>query len=212
MMCSVKPRFRGSRHQGILLVLLGMLLLAGCSLPLGSSPPQQAFLLETGTFTPLPARRATGKTLLVAVPEAAPGFDSNRIAYTREPLKLDYYNNSVWSDTPAKMLLPILVHAFETTGAFKAVISPPAPVLADLRIDVRVIRLQHELLTQPGQVRLTIRMEMVDIRKGQALGTQVFEAVEPVASEDAYGAARAANNAVRKVLADLLPFALQYAS
>ncbi len=191
-------------------MLSATLALGGCTLPQDRSPPAQSYLLEVGTFAAAPARRSSGKTLLVTVPKAAPGFDSNRIAYTREPPKLDYYRDSVWSDTPARMLLPILVRAFETTGAFKAVVAPPAPGLANLRVDVDVIRLQHEFMSRPSQVRLTARIKVVDLKSGHVLGTQVFEAVEPAPSENANGAARAANAAVRKVLDQMIPFALRY--
>lgn len=191
-------------------VLLAAITLAGCLLPQDNSPPPQTYLLEGGAFSPPTARRSSGKTLLVAVPKAAPGFDSNRIAYTKEPLKLDYYSNSVWSDTPAKMLLPIMVRAFEGTGAFKAVIAPPAPTLADMRVDVDVIRLQQEFMTQPSQVRLTARIKVLNMKSGHVLATQVFEVLEPAPSEDAYGAARAANAAVQKILGDMIPFALRH--
>lgn len=194
--------------EGMLLALLA--LSGGCTLPQDQSPPAQSYLLEVGTFAPAPARRASNKTLLVTVPRAAPGFDSNRIAYTREPPKLDYYKDSVWSDTPAKMLLPILVRAFEATGAFKAVVSPPAPGLANLRVDVDIIRLQQEFMTRPSQVRLMARIKVVDMKSGHVLGTQVFEAVEPAPSENANGAVRAANAAVQKVLEQMVRFALRY--
>jgi cholesterol transport system auxiliary component len=190
-------------------LLLATLALAGCLLPRDHTPPPQTYLLEVGDYAP-PVGRSSGKTLLVTVPGAAPGFDSNRIAYVREPPKLDYYHNSVWSDTPARMLLPILVRAFENTGAFRAVVSPPSPVLADLRVDVEVIRLVQEFMMQPGQVRLTARLKIIDMKSGIVLNTQVFEALEPVPSEDATGAARAANAAVRKILSEMMPFALNH--
>lgn len=196
----------GVRLAGLFLMTLA---LAGCLLPRDQTPPPQAYLLEIGDYAP-PVGRSSGKTLLVTVPGAAPGFDSNRIAYIREPPRLDYYNNSVWSDTPARMLLPILVRAFENTGAFRAVVSPPSPVLADLRVDVEVIRLVQEFMMQPGQVRLTARMKIIDMKSGIVLNTQVFEALEPVPSEDATGAARAANAAVRKILSEMVPFALNH--
>ena len=198
------------RLSGMATSLLAAITLAGCLLPQDNSPPPQTYLLEGGAFSPPTARRSSGKTLLVAVPKAAPGFDSNRIAYTKEPLKLDYYSNSVWSDTPAKMLLPIMVRAFEGTGAFKAVIAPPAPTLADMRVDVDVIRLQQEFMTQPSRVRLMTRIKVVDLKSGHVLGTQVFEAVEPAPSENANGAARATNAAVRKVLDQMVRFALRH--
>lgn len=198
---------RGKSHW--LAWALFALAVAGCALPQDSSPPPQAYLLEVSAFTPQPARRSSGKILLVAVSREAPGFDSNRIAYTREPPKLDYYKDSVWSDTPAKMLLPILVRAFEDTGAFKAVVSPPSPVLANLRVDVDVIRLQQEFMTTPSQVRLIARIKVVEMKSGHVLETRLFEAIEPAPTENAAGAARAANAAVRKVLSEMIPFALR---
>ncbi|RUQ29491.1 MAG: hypothetical protein EKK68_12100 [Candidatus Competibacteraceae bacterium] len=196
----------------IWIVFLAGLALAGCTLPQDNSPPPQAYLLDVGGFTPPPVRRVGSKILLVTVPKAAPGFDSNRIAYTKQPLKLDYYSKNVWSDTPAKMLLPVLVRAFEGTGAFKAVVSPPAPVLANLRVDVDVIRLQQEFNGPSSQVRFTARIKVVDMKSGHVLGTQVFEALEPAPSADAYGAAQAANAAVQKALGEMIPFALHYVS
>lgn len=198
---------RGKSHW--LAWALFALAVAGCALPQDSSPPPQAYLLEVSAFTPQPARRSSGKILLVTVSREAPGFDSNRIAYTREPPKLDYYKDSVWSDTPAKMLLPILVRAFEDTGAFKAVVSPPSPVLANLRVDVDVIRLQQEFMTTPSQVRLIARIKVVEMKSGHVLETRLFEAMEPAPTENAAGAARAANAAVRKVLSEMIPFALR---
>lgn len=190
--------------------LLAALTLSGCLLPRDSAPPQQSYLLEVTDFKSLPTQRPGDKILLVTVSKEAPGFDTNRIAYTREPLKLDYYQDSHWSDTPAKMLLPILVRAFETTGAFKAVVSPPSPSLADYRVDVDIIRLQQELMTQPSQVRFIARIKVLDMRNRHVLATRVFQAAESAPSENAYGAAQAANTAVRKVLEEMIPFALQY--
>ena len=197
------------KSSRLIWVLWALLALAGCALPQDSSPPQQAYLLEVGAFTPPPVRRSSGKILLVTVSKEAAGFDSNRIAYTREPPKLDYYKDSVWSDTPAKMLLPILVRAFESTGAFKAVVSPPSPVLADVRVDVDVIRLQQEFMTMPSRVRLITRIKVVEMKSGHVLETRLFEALEPAPSENAAGAARAANAAVQKVLGEMVPFALR---
>ena len=79
-----------------------------------------------------------------------------------------------------------------------------------MRVDVDVIRLQQEFMTQPSRVRLMARIKVVDLKSGHVLGTQVFEAVEPAPSEDANGAARAANAAVRKVLDQMVRFALRY--
>ena len=189
----------------ILLVLAG---LAGCALPGDSTPPAQAYLLTADGPVIKPATRASAKILLITPPRAAPGFDTNGMAYTRQPPKLDYYRDSVWGDTPARMLQPVLVNAFETTSAFKAVVTTAAPTLADLRVDVELLRLQQEFISQPSQLRLTVRTQIMAAASGQVLGTQVFDVAIPAPSEDANGAARAANTAVRTVLEQLVPFVL----
>jgi len=191
--------------------LFVLTILVGCTLPQDNSPPPQAYLLGGGEiFTPTPARRSSNKILLVTVSRDAPGFDSQRMAYTREPPKLDYYNDSIWSDAPAKMLLPLLVRAFEATSAFKAVVSPPSPVLADLRVDMDLIALQQEFMMLPSRVRLTVRIKVMDMKSGHVLGTQIFEVVEPAPSENAHGGAQAADAATRKLLGEVTAFVLSY--
>lgn len=192
------------------MLLVMLTALVSCTLPQNNSPPPQTYLLGEKIFSPTPVQSSSGKVLLVNVSQGAPGFDTRHIAYTRALPQLDYYNNSVWSDTPARMLLPILVRTFESTGAFKAVVSPPSPVLADLRVDVDLINLQQEFMTQPSQVRLTVRGKIVDMKSRQVLGTQIFQAVTPAPSENALGGAQAANAAVQQVLNEMVPFVLSY--
>lgn len=191
-------------------LLLLCLMLTGCTLPQDHAPPQQTYLLEVSNFpSVLATSKARRKVLLVNVSKGAPGFDSRNIAYTSAPPQLNYYRDSAWSDTPANMLLPILVQAFERTGAFKAVVAPPSPGLADMRVDVDVIRLQQELMKRPSQVRIVARLKVVDMRNRHVLDTRLFEAVAPAPSDDAAGAARAAQVALEQLLDEMLPFALK---
>ncbi len=150
--------------------------------------------------------------LQVAMPRAQPGFDTPYIAYTRAPLELDYYTKSQWADTPAKMLAPLVVTALESTGGFRAVVIPPAPSSASLRLEIDIIRLQQEFLQQPSRVRLTLRAKLFDVASRHVLGTQIFEAVANAPTENAYGGVQAANSAVQQVLQELQGFVLRYAA
>jgi cholesterol transport system auxiliary component len=143
---------------------------------------------------------------MVATPEAEAGFDSQRMAYTRTPLMLDYYTRSVWADTPARMLSPLVVRALEMTGALRAVVSAPAPVPVDLRLDLQLVRLQHEFFRVPSEVRLEVRAKLFDVRRGRVLATRLFERVMPAPTEDAYGGAQAASKATAALLEELAAF------
>lgn len=189
---------------------LGLIVgLAGCTPEiLRPGPgPSNIYVLDA-TLEPRPQIKTTDKVILVNTPDAQPGFDTRRIAYTRTPLSLDYYTQSVWADTPARMLGPLIVRALEKSGAFRAVVSAPTSAVADLRLDTAIVRLQHEFYQQPSQVSLTVRAKLLDVNSRQVLATRLFEVVESAPSEDAYGGVRAANQAVGRMLEDLTDFVI----
>ena len=191
-----------------LLCLVAIVLsISACSVLNPPSEPN-TYVLDARVDAP-PNIRRSQQVLLVALPRAEPGFDSLRIAYTRTPLALNYYSKSQWADTPARMLTPLLVRALEQSGRFRAVITQPTPALADLHLETQLIRLQQEFLQQPSQVRLTLRAQLLDNDQRRVIASQLFEAVAPAPSEDAYGGVQAANQAVAELLKQILAFVLK---
>jgi cholesterol transport system auxiliary component len=180
----------------------------GCTTLLGSQPIVQSYVLNA-TINPPKVSHPSDKVLLISEPRAEPGFDTPYIAYTEKPHALDYYIQSQWVDTPARMLLPLVVRAMEKSHAFKAVVIPPSVVPADLRLDIDLIRLQQDFLEHPSQVRLTLNASLINMDTNQVLGVQHFVAIEPAPSDNAYGGVQAANRAVAKVLEELVAFVLK---
>ena len=200
------------------LMAVGMALLSLCACgSLGSSataPTSYYTLSKAGPITqpvatvsaPLSSRTPA---LVINPPHAAAGFDSPRIIYLSQPLKLEYFANSEWVDPPARMIGPLLLAATERSTAFRAVVLTPGAGSGDLRLDTLIVRLQHEFQTQPSQVRFTLRATLVDDKTRQVLAWREFEAVVPASSEDAYGGVLAANQAVKQVLDELTAFCAQ---
>ena len=147
--------------------------------------------------------------MVINPPHAAAGFDSPRIIYLRQPLKLEYFANSEWVDPPARMLGPLLLAAMERSAAFRAVVLTPGAATGDLRLDTLIVRLQHEFQSQRSQVRFTLRATLVDDKTRQVLAWREFEAVVAASSEDAYGGVLAANQAIETVLGELSVFCAQ---
>jgi cholesterol transport system auxiliary component len=198
---------------GLLLTLAG-----GCGLLSPTATPQPSFYsldgarIEVGAATRAPATLSqTAPTLIVNPPHAATGFDSQRIIYVRQAHKLEYYAHNEWADTPARMLAPLLVAAVENTGAFRAVVLTPSAAAGDLRLDTEIIRLQHEVRSQPSRVRFTLRAYLVDDKTRRVLAWREFDAAAPAASEDPYGGVVAANRAVQTVLEELSAFCAEAA-
>jgi cholesterol transport system auxiliary component len=162
----------------------------------------------------------TGKTLLVSIPKAAPGFDTPALLYICKNSKypgcdgseyeLKSYSESRWVDTPARMLLPLLVLRLEATEQFGAVLSAAtSPVACELRLDTEIVRLQQVFNTEPSQVHLVLRVQLLDMVARQVVATKVFNIVKSAPSENAQGGVRATNEAVIQLLDDLAKFVKQ---
>ena len=194
---------------------LAVLALGACSLLRPTATPAPTFYSldnapSAAPPTPLAAfptqTTVATLTLIINPPQAAAGFDSQRIIYVREPHKLDYFAHSQWVDPPARMLGPLLLAEIERSGAFRAVVLTPGAAAGDLRLDTEIIRLQHEFQTQPSRVRFTLRATLVENKTRHVLAGREFEAVAPASSDDPYGGVMAANQAVQTVLENLAQF------
>ncbi|HWR88400.1 MAG TPA: ABC-type transport auxiliary lipoprotein family protein [Acidiferrobacterales bacterium] len=189
-------------------VLTSVLLLAGCT---GLSAPQVAsqtiYVLEVQRATK-PAQVKRNLVLAIGEPQTRPGFDTPQMAYVQQPHELNYFVTSRWADTPARMLEPLLVQAMEQTGSFRAVVQTPGAVPADLRLDTELIRLQHDFVTRPSRVQLTLRAQLIDVRGQRVLAVKQFDESENAASDNAYGGVTAANRALQRMLDQLADFSV----
>lgn len=186
--------------------LLAGLLLAGCtglSTPQGSSP--NIYVLDALPAVP----KSTVKhdlVLAVNMPQARPGFETAQIAYLQQPHELNYFVNSRWTNTPARMLQPLLLEALEQSTGFRAVVRTASAIPADIRLDIEVIRLQHDFTTHPSRVQITLQAQLIDVRGKRVLAAQQFDATENADREDAYGGVSAANRLVQRVLGQVTEF------
>lgn len=195
-------------EMGGSLLLASILLLGGCSLlqPVKSTD-LNTYALDA-QFTH--ASNTTGDlTLLVSTPSARSGYDSARMIYLKKPHEIEYFSQNQWVDNPARMLAPLLLQALESTSKYRAVITARSAATADLRLDTEIIRLQHEFLTQPSQVHLTLRVQLLDLRNKTVLATREFDMLEVASSDDPYGGVLAANRALTRMLPQIAEFCIQ---
>lgn len=198
---------------GLLITLIG-----GCSAlrPTGTAQPAFYSLdnarAEAREVARVPtARLQTAPTLVVNPPHAASGFDSQHIIYVREPHQLEYYAHNEWVDTPARMVAPLIVAAVENSGTFRAVVLTPSAAVGDMRLDTEIVRLQHDLGSQPSRVRFTMRAYIVDNTTRHVLALREFDETIAAQSESPYGGVVAANRAVQAVLEQLAGFCTEAA-
>ena len=190
--------------------LLGLCgLLASCSL-FGSkqAPLVTTYALEMNAASnaamgsPMPSRHV----LLIEVPRAVPGYDSTHMVYVRKPMQQESYAYSVWTDTPAHMLAPLLRTQLAQCGGFGAVLLIPSAAKADLRLDSTILRLHQDFLQTPSVVRFGMQLTLMNNVTREVLAVHTFDVIEPAHSEDAAGGAEAANAAVQQGLQQVAAF------
>lgn len=183
-----------------------MFALAGCAgLHSAGTEPLHTYLLEA-QFDRVERVRPIPLTLAVSPPRAAPGYDTARMAFMRQPYALEYFAKNRWADTPAKMLGPLLVRALEQRSEYGAVAPATGMIKGDVRLDVEIILLQQEFTSSPSRLHLMLRAQLVEQASRRVLATQVFEAFENAPSDDPYGGVVAANRALPRLLEQIAGF------
>ena len=196
---------------------MALLLLGGCSslLPTPAAPPS-LFTLDDGTSAPAsptsrPAPNAALATLIINTPKAAAGYGTSHIVYARRTHEIEYFAFSLWVDTPAQMLTPLIVRAVERTGAFQAVLAAPTAASSRFRLDTEIIRLQQDFSTSPSRVRLTLRAVLIDTTTKAVVARREVDASVASRSEDTYGGVIAAQTVTQRVLTELATFCAEVA-
>lgn len=151
-------------------------------------------------------RRGCG-LLLVSSPLSAPGTSTANMLYTREQGRLDYYANSRWIDSPARMVQPLLLQKLGSSGLFEDVLTSPAPVDADLRLQTEILALRQVFKPddpRASQEQLSIRFSLFDLKRRQLLENFILDIEEPATRADAIGGVAAANRAFARLLDELV--------
>lgn len=198
-----------SGPQRRLLSLALAAVLAGCALGPVVEPPLTSALLDQ-----LPAQlpqRATGTTsILVLPPEARPAIDTQQMAYSLRPHHIAYYAQNQWAETPPQMLQPLLVRTLEATGAFRAVLTPPAAAGSTLALRTEVLELVQDFAQEPPVLRLALRARLSEGSAGRVLATREISVREPMREKGPQAGVAAANAATARALQQLAGFVLEH--
>ncbi len=187
-----------------LMVLI--LALGGCvSLnPHADSPGVVYYVLDdTGpAASPAQTAQADSPTLQVLNTTAATFYNSDRLVFSRSPGTRGQYQFARWTERPGKRFAELMRARLDRFGPYR-IASAGGYVRSNLMLDTRLVEFYHDATREPGQVRLELRAELVDLKQRTLLGRRIFEQHVPLTTYDAAGAAQASSLAVSRVLDDL---------
>ena len=141
-------------------------------------------------------------TLLVLDTTTGGFYDSDQLVFSRSAGTRGQYQFARWTERPGRRFAELLRARLDQLGRYR--VAPAGGVVrGDLMLDTRLVEFYHDATSEPGQVRLELRAELVDLKQRRLLGRHTFEQKVPLTTYDAAGAVQASNLAVSRVLDDL---------
>lgn len=129
-------------------------------------------------------------------------YDSDQLVFSRSAGTRSQYQFARWTERPGRRFAELLRARLDRLGRYR--VAPAGGVVrSDLMLDTRLVEFYHDATREPGQVRLELRAELVDLKQRRLLGRHTFEQKVPLTTYDAAGAAQASNLAVSRVLDDV---------
>ena len=186
--------------------LLSLLVLSGCS-PV-KTPIIHQYTLE------IPAhKQAIHKhlpyTLLISKPEAMAGYQTEQMLYVKSPFTLEPFAKNAWVSPPADMLYPVLVERFQSSRAFRAVISAPFADKTNYRLDTQLITFNQNFLSKPSTLKFTAKIALTRVSDNHVIASRLIVKQIPCAHNTPLGGVIAANQASAAFTEDTLKFVIK---
>ncbi|KWR88054.1 ABC-type transport auxiliary lipoprotein family protein [Cupriavidus sp. IDO] len=159
----------------------------------------------------LPIERTHPATLLVLVPETAPAYATSRMAYTTRKYQIAYFSQNEWVETPAQMMLPLIVETLRRTHYFSAVLSPPDFGRQTFMLHTEIIELSQDFMSDPAVLRLTARFDLRQETTNRLIAAKELSVQVRLADRTPYAGVVAANEAAGRLLRELSRFVIENA-
>ncbi len=147
-------------------MLFAGLALTGCVSDILESKVEepQVYVLRTGEVAT--ANVAYPLQLGIALPVAAPGLDTNRIAVLRNNNQLDYYFGARWGVTAPQLVQSFLIDTLQSQRGFKSVAAETARIDAEYLLELQLKDFQAEYATENADpsVRITLGGNLISIK------------------------------------------------
>ncbi|MHB1052219.1 MAG: ABC-type transport auxiliary lipoprotein family protein [Thiobacillus sp.] len=150
-----------------------------------------------------PARVQPDAPSLLVMDTAAAGlYDSDQLVFSSSTGTRGQYQYARWTELPGKRFADLMRARLDRQSGWQ-VSAAEAYVHGDMLLVTQLIDLYHDASSDPGQVRLELRAELVDLKRRVILGRRSFEHKVPLTRFDANGAAQSSNKAVSLTLDEL---------
>lgn len=191
-------------------VALAVLATAACGIIPEPQPAPQLFNLTPKSTFKEDLRRVTWQ-LGVELPTAPAGLSSARIAVTREPLTLEYYAAAQWVDDAPAMVQRLLIESFENSGRIVGVGRLAVALRSDyvLQPELREFQAEYPGEGAPPNIRVRINAKLIKMPERRIIASETFERVLPSPDNRLPQIITTFDDALGKVMKDLVVWTLE---
>ena len=177
----------------------------GCASLLGLGPAPHLYRVTPKSTYPVRLPHASGQ-LLVDVPFAPAGLDTERIALSRSVVSIDYFADSEWIDRVPLMVQTALLDSFENSKAVIAIDREAVGLRADLilKTDIRHFEALYDSRDGAPEVWVAISSRLVDPSSRDVVGQAAFERRERAQGNDMAQIVFAFDEALGGVIKDIV--------
>ena len=181
------------------------LAVTSCASLLGLGPAPHLYRVTPKSAFPASLPHASGQ-LLVDVPFAPAGLDTERIALSRSAVSIDYFADSAWIDRVPLMVQTALLDSFENSKAIIAIDRESVGLRADLilKTDIRHFEALYDSPVGAPQVWVAISARLVDPSGRNVVAQASFERRKQAQGKDIAQIILAFDEALGGVMEDIV--------
>ena len=175
---------RSPGRRSPLLAVGVAVVLASCGGIFSEPPQRKLYQLKPAVSFAAPLRHSSVQ-LLLALPNAPAGLDTDRIALSRSPMSLDYFADAQWADRAPLLVQTALLDGFEKSGAVPAVGRDSAGLRADviLESDLRDFAAIYDSPNAPPRATVAFTVKLIKIPERKIIAQKSVSRQQPAAGD-----------------------------
>ena len=190
----------------ILFIFMGFLCLTGCHL-FSPVPYQPHYSYELNALPPIDRAHFKKENIFVPSVRAVPQLETNAMLYTVCPYEVRKFVYHNWVAPPASMIQNLLL---QTLARQKFCVISASAVHTNVKLEVELLTLQQEFCGCHSQIHLRALVKLINYQTAVCLSTHIFDVKVPTAQPTPYCGVIAANQAVKRLLAEIVRQSLNY--
>lgn len=196
-----------SFFKNCIIVLLTSFLLVGCSpfSPVKINPPTN-YVLQDNAIYKTNNTIKSNKVLLIAQISSVSWLNTQRMAYQNNNEQIDYFTKNQWIASPNQLLQPIVAHALQNSGIYRAVTASPFSGDYQQRLDLQLLNFQQVFTQGSSYYWLTVQARLINNTTQKLIAEKRFNITVPALTANPAGGVTAANQAIQLWLPQLIQF------